>query len=865
VASFYRTAAAVLATVAWCGPAAAANVSKPVAPASFTATECLTTVVRADDAVQRLTISIPFEDVGATPDEPPGSRRMQFFAMCRDLQPGERLPTWISRADADAAAVVDPTLTSPSAEDVLDESDAWNGPGHDGDGSPCVIPINSADDRMPITCEATAEGVLWDTTGVPQGAYIVWGYTYEGARSVWSRRPGVVHVVDDAPDDAAPAVAFASPTGRGEMRLDSGLLVQGCAAGAPGTTLALAWATLGDLDDDPTGAWVPFAQLDAGAFAVPFVPPVEVEHAAVVFRAEVNDPDGRAFDMFSTGYMTVLSGCEAPSGAEAPFSDYCEVSEGEETIAPVAAQSCDADAEPSDDDSDGGSDGGSDVDGGAGEDPTTHDGGDAPEADEGPVAGEESCACTMDRRGTVGPALLMLSILVALRRGSFGIFGALLGTACGGARDDGRGGGIGLHGDPSESGDPSGEAEGDDDGDAVLDVGTQGGKPAAGCDPDAADMAGEIELSYIWIANSPEGTVSKIDTRTRIELGRYFTGPSMGDDDPSRTSVNLRGDVAVSNRRGGIVKLAAEIERCVDRNGNGTIETSSGPDDILPWDDEECRLWYRDIHVDPGLPTFGSANSQGPRPTAWDIGEHLDPCADDHRVWVGWYAAGPQVMHLLRLDGGTGDILDAVEEPAFPSRLVPGYGPYGGAVDPDNALWVLGLGGPLARVDPVTLAIDRWEAPDGTEPYGIAIDQDGHPWLAGLLGNVTHFDPDAGTFDVIHATAAGLRGLQIDREGIAWAAHGVPGGDLGCGLVKVDVATRTLLDGAIALPGCVEPVGVSIDADGYVWLPDKGADSAYKVDPHTLATEVVGGLVSPYTYSDMTGSGLALVALPPAG
>ena len=40
-------------------------------------------------------------------------------------------------------------------------------------------------------------------------------------------------------------------------------------------------------------------------------------------------------------------------------------------------------------------------------------------------------------------------------------------------------------------------------------------------------------FQYIWIANSAEGTVSKIDTRTGDEIGRYRVAP--GESDPSRT------------------------------------------------------------------------------------------------------------------------------------------------------------------------------------------------------------------------------------------------------------------------------------------------------------------------------------------
>jgi hypothetical protein len=50
---------------------------------------------------------------------------------------------------------------------------------------------------------------------------------------------------------------------------------------------------------------------------------------------------------------------------------------------------------------------------------------------------------------------------------------------------------------------------------------------------------------------------------------------------------------------------------------------------------------------------------------------------------------------------------------------------------------------------------------------------------------------------------------------------------------------------------------VSIDAQGYVWVVDQGASKAFKVDPDTKAVVAeVGGLVSPYTYSDMTGAGI---------
>lgn len=341
-ASSSSLAAIALIVASWSASASATNGSKPIVPASFPAAECLTTITRSAEPTAHFELGIPFEDVGTTPDEVPGSRSLQFFATCHDQLATRKLPTWISQTDVDAAAVVDPSFEPPTSADILADAPEWNGPGHDGDGSPCVVPINADDERLAITCEATEPGLAWDATDAPAGAYVIWGYTYEGARSSWSRRPGVVRVVDDDPDAAPPAVAFSSPTAVGEMGLDSGLMIEGCAAGAPGTTLTLSWATYAELAADPLAPWIVFAELDASAFAVPFVPPAEALHGGLVFRAEVVDPQGRTFSAISSGYMVVVPGCEEPSGGRVGVADGCGVAAPEEIPPSVRADDCSA-------------------------------------------------------------------------------------------------------------------------------------------------------------------------------------------------------------------------------------------------------------------------------------------------------------------------------------------------------------------------------------------------------------------------------------------------------------------------------------------------------------------------------------------
>ena len=363
---------------------------------------------------------------------------------------------------------------------------------------------------------------------------------------------------------------------------------------------------------------------------------------------------------------------------------------------------------------------------------------------------------------------------------------------------------------------------------------------------------GDVEFSYIWIANSNEGTVSKINTMTGVEEGRYWTDPSMGTGSPSRTSVSLLGDVAVSNRNvPSTTKVAAREERCVDLNANGVIDTSTGANDVLDWGLDECVLWHTTYAGVTG-------GAHGPRPTQWEAGEEdQNGCADPNpRLWVAYLADSGEAVYN-RLDGTTGQILDA---PTFPWGAMSSYGPYGGVVNAEGDLFLSGLGGSsMVHVDADTLVVTDYGNP-GTSFYGIGIDAEGNPWIAGG-NNISIFDDGTKQWTVVPVTNGSLRGIQIDSEGRAWAAGNSP-----CGLVELDVASRTVTNQQVALPGCAVPVGVSIDVEGYVWSPDQSANIAFKLDPSNYqVTLAVGGLVSPYTYSDMTGAGLGLVGNPPQG
>src|SRR5262245_13968356 len=205
-----------------------------------------------------------------------------------------------------------------------------------------------------------------------------------------------------------------------------------------------------------------------------------------------------------------------------------------------------------------------------------------------------------------------------------------------------------------------------------FDLGVVADVPPDHCDTGNGD--GTPSFSYAWIANGclsfesncPNSSVSKIDTHNLVEVARYKTrADGMGN--PSRTSVNLNGDMAVANRLGGgVTMIRARVEDCPD-----PTNTSSGPADVKAWQDG-CIAWH--------TPT--SYLSQ--RPVAWTQGTFNDATCrwDDALVWVSGTTDGAEV-EVIQLDGETGVVLDSVIVEGLSTGYL-GMGLYGGAVDGDG-------------------------------------------------------------------------------------------------------------------------------------------------------------------------------------
>lgn len=423
-----------------------------------------------------------------------------------------------------------------------------------------------------------------------------------------------------------------------------------------------------------------------------------------------------------------------------------------------------------------------------------------------------------------------------------GIFAVCALAACSGNDNQSATGGETEIGSAVDDGTDTGEGtdEADDRGEGTDTGNGSGGGVSAGDPPTKFDLGtvpdtpdgvacqgpgdGEPEFSYLWAANSTQGTISKIDTVTVQELGRYIVRPD-ANGSPSRTSVNLEGDVAVANRSGGVTKIYALEERCQESNGAPGIQTSTDST-FLPWGQEECVAWHTPM------------NYESQRPVAWTPGEFNPATCRYENVMVWTSGRVGQQTDVLLLDGETGVIADQVTLAGFPYDL---YGIYGGAVDAEGNFWGTKLGGVvLVRVALDDLSYETWNVP--TSGYGMTVDDEGYVWVCS--STFSRFDPVTETWQT--GSGGNSAGCMAERgpDGLLW---------MGGGSQIVGVNRQTL---AVETTFSVPSYGVSIDYHGYVWAVAYSG-GAHRVDPTNGDVQSYNGLVGAYTYSDMTGYALA--------
>ena len=399
---------------------------------------------------------------------------------------------------------------------------------------------------------------------------------------------------------------------------------------------------------------------------------------------------------------------------------------------------------------------------------------------------------------------------------------------------------------------------------------------------------------YLWAANHDNDTMSRIHSERNAEEGRYWVG-----DNPSRTAVDLDGNVWVGGRNDGrLTKVIWDTTRCPDRNGNGLIDTSmagalgplNGPGDPMA---DECVVY-----------------SAVPRPESASIrGVAAGP---DGRVWIGYSSGGVQWIDPNTFELGpyvpqTGAPIhergaDGVYRPSLNGDGTPRLGETGGVyglvVDSEGRLYMSSYNRTtLSRFDTVAGVWDALYLDYPCGLYGIALDGRNRVWTGGWpnCNGVGMFDPEtnrAHSFEVpdgVTATVGGTSAVRFDAAtdgcsspnycvtglavepatGNVWASFFAVGwmgrlvldeDNLAASQWRFIPATRDNDTGEL-LPSVSNDLrGVGFDRDGNAWTLGLGSTRVFKVDPITerrppdmpLGLEV--GIGTHYTYSDFTGS-----------
>lgn len=394
------------------------------------------------------------------------------------------------------------------------------------------------------------------------------------------------------------------------------------------------------------------------------------------------------------------------------------------------------------------------------------------------------------------------------------------------------------------------------------------------------------ETFSAWIANYLFATVTRIDTRTGAQIGEYdsvlLDGTNhaapvgeeceterRGGNCPSRTAVDLRGAVYVANRaffaQGTVTKIAGFEADCIDRDGDGTIDTSHDLDGdgvierTVPGEfvgqADECILWTVDVGDVGDIPRAVTIDASG-------------------HVWVGLHDG----REAWELDPNDGHRLRTVTMPAggFP------FSPYGAATDSLGQVWFVAVAtGRIVAIDTATGRIVHdatARSRDGCSgSYGLAIDEHDRVWIAGFqCPYVYMYEPRVDRWDFFPIPdSGGTRGIAADGHGRIYVASShtfisISGGlDLGDPISRLTVldsetgeVIRVLGDGtASPLPGSGS-TGVGLDSSGSIWLVNQLSSTVTRIDPVTFASRDFATGTAPYTYSDFTGYALRTFVAP---
>jgi len=363
-------------------------------------------------------------------------------------------------------------------------------------------------------------------------------------------------------------------------------------------------------------------------------------------------------------------------------------------------------------------------------------------------------------------------------------------------------------------------------------------------------------FGFIWVANSGEGTIVKMNTETGEVMGEYKTSPDGTYGNPSRTTVDKDGSVWVGNRQavsGGHAAIThvglVENGQCEDRNSNGVIDTSTGLNDVKAWTDESGARGVATAQ-DECIVHFTKTSGSDVRHISVDSSNNIWVSGINNRVFE--YVKGGKYNIP-----GSGTIL-RTEGPVEGGY----YGGYGGLIDSNNVIWSASNLLRWNTANPLTGPNGgNWTGYDHSS-YGLCIDSQGNVFNTEYGPNVYKHAPDGTLLATFSHGTGSAQGCVVDKNDDLWVAGSLSG----------NTVDHLKNDGTFV--GSVSvgsgPTGVAVDNNGKVWVTNHysqtvmridptagpmGADGVTKVGAVDFTSPDIGGYL--YNYSDMTGSTLS--------
>lgn len=347
-----------------------------------------------------------------------------------------------------------------------------------------------------------------------------------------------------------------------------------------------------------------------------------------------------------------------------------------------------------------------------------------------------------------------------------------------------------------------------------------------------------IPNDFLWVAASARGTIIKIDTKTGRILGEYLSAPKGRYSDPSRTTVDMNGNVWSGNRdenashessKGSMVQIGLEENgQCVDRNGNGNIDTSIGFNDIKKWSNKNGADDNGGVSTaeDECIIKYLRTNATAVRTLAIDA---------NNNIWIG--GRGNFIHELY--DGNTGEFIPN-------SKFANECGGYGGLIDKNGILWSSGAQSAcLLGYDPVTRK--SMTIPMNFS-YGLARDNSGNIWNSQFYYSVvSKISPEGKLIGTYKTGGKYSRGVAVTSDDDIWVANSVS-----------NTVTRLYNNGTLKarIKVGMLPTGVAVDNNNKVWVTNFLSNNVSRIDPKTDAIDLsvdLGKGAGPYDYSDMIG------------